>query len=510
MRPSTSLLFFSAASGLAAAAVASAPFSCSTSPRLPPGAQAFPTSFNSVSVAELPATCSGQSYFEASTVLCSSGITYLVCDGSAYTGYECAHPSAGWSLETKYSDPVATGPNACTSSANAEGGITLPHGTVYVEANVRAPTKNAVLQYKYCNGALLEAVLARYPTGGTGAADLGDDGILDADQQLVVNDSQTLLYAVNQGSDSIAGFHVSNDGTLTSVAGSPFPSRGPAPASLGVSGNILVVANKASDGIRNLGDKTPNYATFTIEPDGSLTPLSTPYSLPLGASPTQAYIAPRTNLVFGTEESGVVRALTLSPTGDLTLAPGSPVPLAQSLFTLVSDGGRPTPVWPAGLSSAPNGSVLYTGVPNYGSIAAFDFTPAGDLTLIGGQIEPEAALPCWSVVSADGRRLYFANAGSNNVSVWDVETDPRHPAWLQTYTFAENGNPWGLRIDPTGTLLFVLVPRQVGQVPESQGQLLHGLQIANDGTLTEMRGSPVPVPVAFASNPFGVTVVADR
>jgi len=276
---------------------------------------------------------------------------------------------------------------------------------------------------------------------------------------------------------------------------------------VGVSGDILVVANKASDGVRNLGNAVPNYTTFTIEADGTLTHTGTTYTLPRYSSPTQVYVAPGGNLVFGTEESGVLRGLQLSPTGGLTLAPGSPVSLPNSIFDA---GQRPQPVWPAGLSATPTGSILYTGVPNYGSIAAFAFTATGDLTFLSGEIAPEASLPCWSVVSPDGRRLYFANAGSNNVSVWDVATDPRRPAWLQTLTLRGGGNPWGLRIDPTGTLLFVISPRQVKQVPLDEGQWLHGATLSADGTLAEMRGSPVPIPVAIDTNPFGVAVVADR
>jgi hypothetical protein len=494
-------LIAAAASGAVTAAVAS--WSCSSKVSLPAGGQSLPSSFNTVTVAWLPTTCSGQTFFEASTALCSTGLTYLLCDGSSYSGYECDSPATGWKLETTYPDPVASGPSSCSGG---DGGAGSPHGSVYVEANVAAPAKNAVLQYRYCNGGLVQTVVARSPTGGSGAADLGDNGILDADQQLVVNDSQTLLFAINQGSDSIAAFHIASDGQLTPVTGSPFPSHGPAPASLGVSGSILIVANKASDGVRNLTREIPNYATFTIQPDGSLVHVMT-YELALRSSPTQVYVGPGGGLVFGTEETGVLRGMQLSTSGALTLAPGSPVSLANSLFT---DGGRPDPVWPAGLSSAPSGSVLYTGVPNYGSIAAFGFTDAGALTLLSGEREPEGSLPCWSVVSADGRYLYFANAGSDNISVWDTGTDPGNPTWLQTSTLTGGGNPWGLRIDPTGSILFVITPRQVRQIPENEGQLLHGLWIARDGTLSEIYGSPVPIPVAIDTNPLGVTVVADR
>ena len=505
------------AATLCAAVLASG--SCTTSktgPSFPPGAQTIPPSFAVLSVAGLPAACTGQVYYEASTSLCPPALTYFLCDGISYTEYDCASPGSGWSQETlSQYDRVTTTPGPCSDTPT--GGPGSLNGTVYVEANAGSPGENSIMVFRYCNAALPSLLVARYPTGGSGAADLDDDGILDADQQLVVNASQTLLFAVNQGSDSIAAFHIGTDGLLTPVAGSPFPSGGTAPASVGVSGNILVVANKASDGIRYLGNVAPNYTTFAIQADGSLKPTGSTFPLPLGASPTQAYVAPGGKLVFGTEESGALRALQLSATGDLT-SPGSPAFLPNALFAAV-DGGRPNPVWPAGLSASPTQPVLYSGVPNASIIAAFDFTATGQLSLIGEAGDPNSYLPCWSIVSADGRRLYVANAGSDNLSIWDIQTDARHPHLLQTFALPGGGNPWGLHFDPTGQLLFAITPRQIAQgfdpengrvpIPEAAGQLLHGMSIAADGTISDViAGSPVTLPVAPETNPFGVAVVS--
>jgi hypothetical protein len=488
-----------------AAAVATGSCTSTSGPSFPVGALAVPASFATLSVAGLPAGCTGQVYYEASTSLCPPGLTYFLCDGNSYTEYDCTAPGGDWTQETlSQYDRVATGPSAC--SGGTEGGPGSLDGTVYVESSVAAPGENTIIVFRYCNGALPSLLVARYPTGGSGAADLDDRGILDADQQVVVNDAQTLLFAVNQGSDTIAVFHIEADGLLIPVSGSPFPSGGSAPASVGVSGNVLVVANKASDGVRNLSSVAPNYATFTIQPDGALSPTGSKYTLTAGASPTQAYVAPGGKLVFGTEESGVVRGFQLSPAGELTLAPGSPLTLAPSLF----NGSPPQPVWPAGLSASPTG-FLYTGIPNNNSIATYAFNASGQLSLVGGEDDSNAKLPCWSVVSADGRWLYFANAGSDNISVWNIENNARHPTLLQTYELPGGGNPWGLHFDPTGQLLFVITPRQIHQVPEGQGQLLHGLALAADGTITDvMDGSPVTIPVPPDSNVYGVAVVARR
>ncbi len=504
MRVPSSALLVLAGTALLVAAVASESCTASTGPTFPVGAQVVPATYTPLEVNELPPACSGRNFFTASTSLCPTGLTYFLCDGNSYTEFDCSPPGGGWTEELLSEDPVGSGPGACEVSSGADAGSA--QGTVYVEGNAATAAESAILVFRYCDDTLPPSLVARYPTGGTGAADLDDEGVLDADQQIAVNESQTLLFAVNQGSDSIAVFQIADDGLLTPVAGSPFPSGGVAPASVGVSGNILVVANKAFDGIRTLTSVAPNYATFSIQADGSLQPTGSVFTLPLLAYPTQVYVAPGGNLVFTTDESGVLRAFGLSPSGVLTQAPGSPVSLPSSLFPY----GRPSPVWPAGLSAAASQPILYTGIPNYNSIAMLEFTDTGSAAYIGGTNDPRAVLPCWSVVSADGKRLYFANAGSDNITVWDIETDPKLPTVLQTFQMNGGGNPWGMHIDPTGQLLFAITPRQIHQVPLGQGQLLHALQIAADGTLSEIDGSPVPIPVAADTNPFGVAVVAAR
>jgi DNA-binding beta-propeller fold protein YncE len=478
-------------------------FSCTTKktgPTFPIGAQTVPTSFPTRSIAGLPAACSGQVYYEASTSLCPPALTYLLCDGQQYSEYDCQSPGAGWTQETlSQYDRTSTGPSECNGGGD---------GTVYVEGNVNAPGQNSILVFHYCNSTLPPLLVGRFLTGGSGAADLNDDGVLDADQQLLVDSTHTLLFAVNQGSDSIAVFHIAADGSLTPVNGSPFNSGGLAPSSVGIHGHILVVANKAYDGIRPLADKFGNYTTFTIASDGSLTPTGSTISLPSGADPTQAYVAPGGTMVFGTEETGFLRAMQLSSTGVLTNAPGTPVSLPLSFFATV-DGGRPYTVWPAGLSASPTQPVLYMGVPNASKIATYEFDTSGVLTYTSGEADPNSYLPCWSILNADGSRLYVANAGSGNLSIWDTATDARNPKLLQTWGLQGGGNPWGLHFDPTGTLLFAITPRNVHAVPQDQGQLLHGLRVAGDGTITdEMAGSPVTLPIAPDTNAFGVAVVA--
>jgi DNA-binding beta-propeller fold protein YncE len=394
-----------------------------------------------------------------------------------------------------------------TDQARSSGATRPFDGTVYIETNVARPNANSVLALRYRAGSFRPLQITEYPTGGSGSADLKDSGVLDADQQVIVNGARTLLFAINQGSDTIAVFHIAADGSLTPVRGSPFPSGGTAPGSLGISGDVLVVANKAQDGVRDLTRFQANYTTFRVASNGSLHATGSSFVLPPRSSPTQVYVAPGGQLVFATEETGLLRAFRLTATGGLVQAPDSPQSLPNSLFAAHE---RPHPVWPAGLSADGDAHVLYSGIPNYGSIVAYDYDTSGRLLLDGGEADPNAFLPCWSVVSRDDRRLYFANAGTDNISVWDIATDPRHPRLLQTVPLRGGGNPWDLHLDPDGNYLYIITPRQVRQIPPGQGQLLHSLRVAPDGRLTELPDSPVPLPVALNTNPIGLAVVPHR
>jgi hypothetical protein len=175
---------------------------------------------------------------------------------------------------------------------------------------------------------------------------------------------------------------------------------------------------------------------------------------------------------------------------------------------LFNVGSRPKPVWPAGLSANGPAHILYSGIPNYGTIVAYSYDASGDLTFESQRKDPSAFLPCWSVINPAGTRLYFANAATDNISVWDIGAKPDHPRLLQSVALRGGGNPWNLQLSPGGKFLFIITPRQVRSlVPAGQGQLLHSLIVAPDGKLTERPDSPVTLPVALGTNPFGLAVV---
>jgi 6-phosphogluconolactonase (cycloisomerase 2 family) len=382
-------------------------------------------------------------------------------------------------------------------------------GTVYIESNGHAAGSNSILAFRYSAGALRPLDVREYMTGGRGSHDLSNFGVLDAEQQIVTNADRTLLFAVNAGSDTIAVFHIADDGMLAPVEGSPFPSGGKAPASVGVSGDELFVANKAQDGIRNLRSTKASYATFHIESNGSLTPIGTPVKVPAGSSPTQTYVPPHTgHLMISTEESGPFRAFTVGDDGSLHQGPNSPRGLDKRVFP--KHGRRPAFVWPQGLIAHPTLPLIYAGVANIKRLVVYSYDAHARLKYVSSQLNKGTVLPCWTQINAEGTRLYTGNAGSQNISVFDIGTDPRHPRQIQRVKLHGRGLPWNFQLDPTGRYLFMINMRAIAAIPPGKGNTLHSFSIGADGKLKELRSSPVPIPVPLGTNPWGLAVVPRR
>jgi 6-phosphogluconolactonase (cycloisomerase 2 family) len=399
---------------------------------------------------------------------------------------------------------------AAVLATNAGGAQPSFDGTVYIESNGHGSGENSVLAFRYTAGSLRPLDVREYPTGGRGSHDLSNSGALDAEQQIVTNADQTLLFAVNTRSDSIAVFRVAGDGTLSAVAGSPFPSRGKAPASVGVSGDVLFVANKAHDGIRDLSKAKAGYASFHIEPDGRLTPIGTPVTAPARSSPTQTYVPPHTGrLMISTEESGPFRAFTVGDDGTLHQGPNSPLSLDRRVYP---NGRKPSgfPVWPQGLIAHPTLPLIYAGVANVRRLVVYSYDASARLKFVSSQVNKGSILPCWTEISSDGTRLYTGNAGSQNISVYDIGTDPRHPRQIQRVKLHGRGLPWNFEIDPTGRFLFMLNMRAIREIPPGKGNTLHSFSIGADGKLKELSSSPVPIPVPLGTNPWGMAVVPRR
>jgi 6-phosphogluconolactonase (cycloisomerase 2 family) len=395
------------------------------------------------------------------------------------------------------------------SASSSCGGDIGRNGAVqfvsYTLSNGTGSGDNSVLATPY--GPDMKAQEAsQCSTGGSGATQLMMPGVVDGNDQIILNPERTLLFAVNQGSDSIAVFRIQANGGLEAVDGSPFPSNGKAPSSLGLSGNTLVVANKARDGIRELEAESPNYTTFTVASDGKLTPVpgSSILSKPASA-PTSAVVPGSGGVAFGLEDGGPIRGFSIDADGVLKQAEGSPYTAPDAAFA----PGTPAPKkFALGVRAHPTERLVYITLPLAPALAVFSYDETGKLEFIKSVHTVGAFLPCWIQITKDGRWLYASSAGTNNVVAYDL-ADPRDPKQIQDLPFEEPGNAWNIKLDPSNKYLFAITPRVVPAVPLGKGNVQHVMRIGADGKLTEV-GPPTELPVPDDASPVGLEVVTPK
>jgi len=250
----------------------------------------------------------------------------------------------------------------------------VPGEFVYVESNNPAPGQNAViaLQRDPANGSLQQ--VGSFSTGGTGFGNvtqgLGPD---DSDQEVIASPDARFLFAVNQGSNSIAVFRIHRDGALHRIG--TFDSGGTQPVSLGLSGDHLYVANRGDALQGHTATIAPNYTAFTVRNNGELAavPGST-VTLPLGLSPSQTLISRDGRFFFGDNfaipgtSPGLAQTIDpfrINPDGTLQQAPGGPVAAAVNPNVLL------------GLALHPTQPIIYGGLVGGSAIGVFTYDDGG-------------------------------------------------------------------------------------------------------------------------------------
>jgi hypothetical protein len=251
---------------------------------------------------------------------------------------------------------------------------------------------------------------------------------------------------------------------------------------------------------------------FTINRDGTLSavPNST-VNFPVGTFVTQTLVARDGRFLFaeaatlnGTPGGNTLTAFRINADGTLTAAPGGPAGAGVNAPILLGSAVHPAL------------NIIYAGFTSASQVGVFTYDETGRTTFVGA-VSDQGAAPCWCTVSADGRLLYVANTGTDSIGVYSL-ADPLHPVQIQDLQLAGpralNGTPTSPRasvfeiaLDPTGRFLFAVTQSSNPSFP--QGNQLHELVIARDGTLTEPNA-----PVIFAqtdvpanAHPQGVVVV---
>jgi 6-phosphogluconolactonase (cycloisomerase 2 family) len=400
---------------------------------------------------------------------------------------------------------------------------------VYVESN--QTSGNSILAFRN-DGTGTLTFIGSTPTGGIGVFDPQHllpplTGTFDTDQSIQVSADRKLLFAVNSGSSfengqmilaSIAVFHIHDDGSLQAVAGSPFPSGGTQPVSVGLKGDILAVANKDNlppliNGV-NFAE-LPNYTSFRVGEDGGLTPIpGSTVSVAYNSSPSQALTASRGRLVFGADTLGaMLQSFRIDEDGRLRQnlpvpAPTSVYPPTPLCHPVPSNPAiiSPCPHYIIGLQTHPTQPILYAGF----TLAPRSDTPvtfmtgklgvyrynmgSGKLSFVRAAGNSGNGL-CWIILNRAGTRIYTVNTFDNSVSVYDA-TDPLNPAEIQHYHMIDNtGGPSSLVLDSSERFLYVVSQRlepDCAMPPvfpcsiPAIANAIHVLKVNTDGKVTEV------------------------
>ena len=363
---------------------------------------------------------------------------------------------------------------AAVAPATAAADGSRSGGHVYVDDNT-AGTNTVAAFDRSDDGTLTPVPGSPFNAGGAGTG----SGLASQGAIQVSGDGRYVL-AVDAGSNQISVLRIRDDGALKLV--DTVSSGGVDSVSIAVHDELVYVANAA--------DPAPNYTGFLLTRRGHLQPLAgSTVTLPTGSQPGDVlFNSTGTNLVGTRVASSKIDSFSVGSDGLLTAAAGSPFP-AQGLGPFGSEF-RPTNPSQLFVSNAHNTAV------DSGTVSAFHVSDEGTLTSIGqSPFADKQMAPCWVEISHDGRFLFTVNTASGSVSRYSID---RHGSLtLIGSTPVGSGGPGigavDARLSPDGETLFV---------NDSKVPAISAFAV-DDGDLTAL-GSPTPLPAG--ATPAGLAV----
>jgi 6-phosphogluconolactonase (cycloisomerase 2 family) len=261
-------------------------------------------------------------------------------------------------------------------------------GHVYVLDNPAGPNSISIYD-RAANGALTYANTTAIGGTGTGSP-LGSQGSLTL--------ADGYLFAVDGGSNQISVVAVDH-GALVPVG--VYGSRGVAPVSLAVHGDLLYVVNN--------GDTTTpaNVAGFHVHDDGALTPLTKVNAALSAALPTPAQVAispDGATLAVTEKAANIVDTWRISDDGALGLRVNVPA-TGQTPFGFSYNPQNSREIV---VANAGNGA-------GTASATSYRITRNGAQSVSGAVADDQTAA-CWLIITGDGAYAYATNAGSGTIS----------------------------------------------------------------------------------------------
>jgi 6-phosphogluconolactonase len=266
-------------------------------------------------------------------------------------------------------------------------------GAVYTMTN--SAGGNEVLVFsRSADGSLI-------PAGAFATNGLGTGGGLGNQGGLILTPDNQWLFVVNAGSNTISVFNVKPDDLVFIGA---FDSGGSRPISLTVDGNLLYVLN--AGGAVGAED---NITGFIIEPDGVLQALegSTQPLSGTNTSPAQIEFSTDGNVLVVTEKAtSIIDTYGVDDDG-----------LARPPNFFGSAG-----IVPFGFSFGKRNR-LHVSEAGTNSASSYQVYPDGSLEVISAAVPTGQTGVCWLVITKNGRYAYTTNAGTGNISGFNIDRD---------------------------------------------------------------------------------------
>jgi 6-phosphogluconolactonase (cycloisomerase 2 family) len=273
-------------------------------------------------------------------------------------------------------------------------------GAVYVLTN---QLDNAVAVFRRSADGTLTAA-GEFSTGGAGdPVPQGTDPATDplaSQGALVLDQGNQFLFAVNAGSNQISVLRVSSVGLdLIDVV----DSGGVRPISLALHENLLYVLNEGG---------TPNITGFTVDGDGTLTPLAGSTQPLIGgtaADPAQVSFNRDGTLLVVTEKAGNrIDTYTIDENG----LPSAPIDNPSNGMT------------PFGFAFNNAGflvvSEAFGGAPNQSAASSYSAPDDGILSVISGSVPNSQTASCWVIITNNGKFAFVSNTGSGTISSYEI------------------------------------------------------------------------------------------
>jgi len=313
------------------------------------------------------------------------------------------------------------------STAGASTAKVAGVGAVYTQTNDQA-ANSVVVFNRFANGKLVKR--QSVSTGGKGSAQAVGCGpgcpILDSQTAVVVSDNGRLVFAVNAGSNTVTSFRETPAG-LKRV--SQVASGGSMPESLALWGNLLYVLNVATE---NANATTGNIYGYRVSPSGKLTPLGSSRTLANAAPPDHSADA----RAIGFKRNGKVIVVTEIAGGFM----GTAGPPGRIDTFVVGANGKAGPAvshpsaqpFPFGFEFDNRGHLIVSSILNpadpttIGGVATYSVSNSGVVTPLDAK-SSSGILPCWVVVTNDGRHVYVVNTGAG------------HPAPVTWFSLSKSG-----------------------------------------------------------------------